>query len=100
MRGTFVTAACNRLQTAVDGHGDEYVRSRTFAHLKLASLVMATGDPHEAATIGRAAVDDAEHVRSQRARSYLQELGTLTTEHHILNDVAELRQQIGGATKK
>ncbi|WP_330230574.1 XRE family transcriptional regulator [Nocardia sp. NBC_00508] len=96
IRGRFVSEARCRLQTAVDGHGDNYVRSRAFARLKLASLVMATGEPEEAAVIGQAAVSDASHVRSQRAGWYLRELNGLAAPHRRLDGVADLRQRLGG----
>ncbi|WP_432420688.1 XRE family transcriptional regulator [Nocardia farcinica] len=99
LRGRFAGEARARLQTAVDGHGETYIRSRAFAGLKLASLVMATGDPHEATTIAHSAVDDAAHVRSQRANTYLRELGQLAAAHPTLDDVANLRHRLAGAAR-
>ncbi len=96
MHGRFVSEARRRLQTAVDGHGDNYVRSRAFASLKLTSLVMATGEPEEAAFLGQAALDDVGHVRSQRAGWYLRELHSLAAPHRKLDPVADLRQRLGG----
>ncbi len=70
---------------------DSRVRS---AGLALASLVMATGDPREATTIAHSAIDDAAHVRSQRANTYLRELGTLAAAHPTLDDVTHLRRRL------
>lgn len=98
LHGQFASEARRRLQAAVDGHSDTYVRSRAFSHLKLASLVMATGDPHEAAAIGHAAVDDAAHVRSQRANTFLRELNAVAATHREHDDIAHLRHRIAATT--
>src|SRR5439155_5124970 len=52
VHGHFVGEARSRLAAAVSGHGDAYARSRAISGTKLASLVMVTGDPCEAASIG------------------------------------------------
>jgi len=97
LHGRFVGEARARLQTAVSGYGDIYVRSRALAHLKLASLVMATGDPHEATVIGHAAVDEAASVRSSRVGVYLRELDSLAATHRSLDEVTQLRRRLTGA---
>ncbi|WP_198036979.1 XRE family transcriptional regulator [Nocardia sp. BMG51109] len=98
VHGRFRSEARHRLETAVDGHGDTYVRSRAFARLKLASLVMATCDPAEGAAIGQSALDDAAHVRSHRADWYLRELNSLAATHSTLDGVVDLRRRLGGLT--
>ncbi|MBB5915742.1 hypothetical protein BJY24_004654 [Nocardia transvalensis] len=98
VQGRFRSEARRRLETAVDGHRDAYVRSRAFARLKLASLVMATGAPDEGAAIGHSALDDAAHVRSQRADWYLRELDSLAAARATPREVADLRRRLGGLT--
>lgn len=97
LHGRFVGEARARLQTAVSGYGDMYVRSRALAHLKLASLVMATGDPGEAIVIGHAAVDEAARVRSRRMGVYLRELDSLAASNGSLDGVTRLRRRLMSA---
>lgn len=66
VQGHFVAEARSRLSTAVAGHGPEYGRARALNQAKVASLVMATGDPAEAAALGAQALDWAGAVRSHR----------------------------------
>jgi hypothetical protein len=61
------TEAAERLSAAVKGHTDAYARSRAISGTKLASLLMATGDPREASAAGQRAIDDAGRLRSRRA---------------------------------
>ncbi|MFI9552720.1 hypothetical protein [Nonomuraea endophytica] len=86
--------AGHRLSSAVAGHGAPYVRSRATSGIKLASLTMATGDPHEAAEIGLRATTDAGRVRSCRTRDDMRELSRLASPHKGLTPVAQLRHQI------
>ncbi len=58
--------------------------------------MMATDDPLEAAAIGRAALDDAGRIRSRRASHYLRELDTVAARHRTMDEVADLRRQLGG----
>jgi hypothetical protein len=88
------TEAAPRLVEAVHGHSDVYARSRAISGTKLASLVMVTGDPHEASFIGRRAIDDAGSLRSRRAADDLRELRRFAAPHAGLPDVAELRERI------
>ncbi|MBA8924496.1 hypothetical protein BC739_001693 [Kutzneria viridogrisea] len=97
MDGHFVSEARHRLATAVDGHGAEFVRARTISQIKLASLVMATGDPHEAVAIGWDALDAAGALRSRRAADDLRDLRQFGDRHRKETDVAELCQRIGSA---
>ncbi|WP_327109985.1 hypothetical protein OHB12_19290 [Nocardia sp. NBC_01730] len=74
IRGKFAGEARSRLAAAVAGHGDEAARSRTMSTIKLASLVMATGDRDEAVSIGATAINRAGAVKSKRAAEDIQEL--------------------------
>ncbi len=74
VEGSFAGEARDRLSTAVRGHSDQAARSRTMSSIKLASLVMATGDPDEACSIGSAALTRANALRSRRAAEDVSEL--------------------------
>lgn len=95
VRGRFVSEACARLRDAVAGHTDAYLRSRLFSQTKLASLIMASGDPVEAVMIGNRALIDAGHVRSRRAAENMRELRVLSASHQKITEVAELWHAIG-----
>ncbi|MFF2142146.1 hypothetical protein [Kitasatospora sp. NPDC058190] len=86
--------ALSRLQTAVDGHGHGFARSRTFSRTKLASLRMATGDPAQAVDDGRIALTEASQLRSLRANHELGELSRLAHRHRTIPDIRDLREQI------
>jgi transcriptional regulator with XRE-family HTH domain len=86
--------ARSRLAAAVAGHGPAYARSRAIAQTKLASLTMLAGDPVEAATIGREAVETAGTLRSRRAADDLRELGRYAGRHPKVAEVVELRHRI------
>jgi transcriptional regulator with XRE-family HTH domain len=86
--------AAPRLAEAVRGHGDTYARSRAISGTKLATLLMVTGDPREATTIGQRAIDDAGRLRSRRAADDLRELHHVAGEHVALPDVTDLRARI------
>ncbi|MEU1306104.1 MULTISPECIES: helix-turn-helix domain-containing protein [Streptomyces] len=86
--------ATQRFATAVAGHGDDYARSRGISRTKLASLVMAKGDPMQAITIGHQALDDVGRLTSQRAADDLRELRRFAAQHRTLEEAAHLRQRI------
>jgi len=88
------TQAAQRLAYSVAHHGAEYARSRTISRIKLASLLMVTGDPRKAAAIGTTAVSGAAQLRSRRVADDLRELHRLAARHQTITDVAELRDQI------
>ncbi|MFE9255695.1 helix-turn-helix domain-containing protein [Streptomyces sp. NPDC006879] len=88
-----VTAA-DRLRTAIDGHTEAYVRSRTFSMTKLASLTMATGDPHEGVAIGHQALDEVVKLHSRRAADGMQDLARLTAVHRTTPEAVKLRDRI------
>ena len=93
--GQFVIEARRRLAATLSGHGEELVRLRAMSQTKLASLIMVTGDPREAAALGTQALDAVGTLRSRRARDDLRELGRFSEPHVRLPEVAELRHRIG-----
>ncbi|GLZ38188.1 XRE family transcriptional regulator [Actinokineospora sp. NBRC 105648] len=95
LRGSFVGAARHRLAIATEGHADRHARSRAMSQIKLASLVMATGDPAEAAVLGGQALDWSGPIRSRRAADDLGQLRGLAQAHGHRDDVAELSHRIG-----
>ncbi|MGW6697533.1 helix-turn-helix domain-containing protein [Nocardia sp. NPDC055049] len=74
VHGSFVGEARDRLTAAVKGHAEAAARSRTMSTIKLASLVMATGDPDEATSIAGQALGCARNLKSQRAAEDIAEL--------------------------
>lgn len=93
--GYFVTEARHRLSTAVIAHGQGFARARTMSQIKLASLVMATGDPSEAAVIGGQALEAVSTIRSRRAADDMRDLRRFAEPHQRLTGVAELVHRIG-----
>ncbi|MEU0240922.1 hypothetical protein ABZ234_24860 [Nocardiopsis sp. NPDC006198] len=75
-----MSAAQERLQTAVEGHTDAYRRSRAISGIKLASLQMRT-DPEQGHRTTLRALDDIGQVQSRRAEDDLRELATTTFQH-------------------
>ncbi|WP_406431904.1 helix-turn-helix transcriptional regulator [Streptomyces sp. NBC_00631] len=86
--------AAERFATAVAGHGDNYARSRGISATKLASLVMAKGDPTQAIAIGHQALNDVGRLTSRRAVDDLKELRRFAGHHRKLDEAAHLRQRI------
>ncbi|MEI5595934.1 helix-turn-helix transcriptional regulator [Streptomyces brasiliscabiei] len=86
--------AAERFTTAVAGHSDDYARSRGISRTKLASLVMAKGDPMQAIAIGHKALSDVGRLTSRRAGDDLKELRRFAAEHRTLEEAAHLRQRI------
>ena len=91
----FIAEARDRLSTAVTGRGEEFARGRVLDQIQLASLVMVTGDPDEAAVIGWQALDAASTIRSQRVADHMLELRHFSEPHQRLTAVAELTYRIG-----
>ena len=91
------TEARTRLAAAVAGHSPRFTRSKAIARTKLASLLMATDDPVEAAVVGRAAIADAGSVRSRRLADDLRDLSRFAEPHGTLDDIAILRHDIATA---
>ncbi|WP_132881137.1 tetratricopeptide repeat protein [Tamaricihabitans halophyticus] len=86
--------AASRLRAAIRLHDQHYPRSRVFSLIRLASLTMSVGDPHEAVSIGRQALDGATRLRSKRIASELHGLARVSRRHSDITDVAELRQDL------
>jgi hypothetical protein len=86
--------ATQRFATAVAGHSDDYARSRGISATKLASLVMAKGDPMQAIAIGTRALNDVGRLTSKRAADDLRELRRFAARHRNLEEAAHLRQRI------
>jgi hypothetical protein len=97
VHGHFIVEARHRLSIAVTGHGDEFARARVVDQIKLASLVMVTGDPGEAAVIGGQALDAANTIRSRRVADLMRDLRRFGGPHERLTEVAELIHRIGSA---
>jgi hypothetical protein len=88
------TEAGQRLAYSVAHHGEEFARSRAMSRTKLASLLMAVGDPRKAALVGHKALDEAASLRSRRAADDLRELYGFTGRHPSIPDVKALRDRL------
>ncbi|MEU6573538.1 hypothetical protein [Streptomyces sp. NPDC046805] len=88
--------AC-RFDTAVQGHTAAYHRSRAISRTKLATLIMAKGDPRQAAEIGQHALDEVGRLTSRRATDNLRELGTFASRHPAVSEAVTLRGRITAA---
>ena len=94
-RGQFLAEARHRLSTAATAKGEEFARGRVMDQIKIASLVMVTGDPDEAVMLGTRALDAVSAIRSQRMTDFLRELRHLSRAHQQRPGVAELIHRIG-----
>jgi hypothetical protein len=88
------TQSGQRLAYAVAHHGAPWARARARAQTKLASLLMVTGDPRQAATVGRDALNTAAGLRSRRVTDELWELHRLAGRHTAITETVELRDRI------
>jgi hypothetical protein len=88
------TQAGQRLAYSVVHHGPEFARSRAISRTKLASLLMVTGDPRQAAALGHKALDSAGSLRSRRAIDDLWQLSRFAERHPKIKETAELRARI------
>lgn len=95
MHGQFVAETRNRMSTAITTRPEG--RARTSNQTKLASLIITTGDPLEAAALGTQALDGMGSLRSQRTTHKLRELRHLSAPHTHLPEIAELRHRINTA---
>ncbi|BFO16494.1 hypothetical protein SHKM778_28820 [Streptomyces sp. KM77-8] len=86
--------AARRLDAAVEGHSDAYKRSRAISRTKLAALIMAKGDPRQAAAIGHDALDEVGRLTSRRAVDDLRQLGAFASEHPKVAETVALRERI------
>jgi hypothetical protein len=88
------TQSAQRLAYAVAHHGKPYARSTAMTRTKLASLLMATGDPRHASAIGHQALDAAANLNSWRAVDNRRELRHHTHRHGAIPAVRELSDRI------
>lgn len=86
--------AARRFGTAVKGHTDAYKRSRAISRTKLASLIMAKGDPRQAAALGHEALDEVGRLTSRRAADDLRQLGRFASKHQTVQEALGLRDRI------
>ncbi|MFE3473851.1 helix-turn-helix domain-containing protein [Streptomyces bacillaris] len=86
--------AARRFGTAVNGHTDAYKRSRAISRTKLASLLMAKGDPHQAAVLGHDALNEVGRLTSRRAADDLRQLGRFASKHRTIQEASALRDRI------
>jgi hypothetical protein len=95
--GTATPGTVDRLATAVEGWGDDFARARAHDQTCLATVVMATGDPDEAAAIGMAALDAIGPIESRRNAEYVRALHQVAGDHAGRPAVAELRAHTADA---
>ncbi|MGA5704335.1 helix-turn-helix domain-containing protein [Peterkaempfera bronchialis] len=86
--------AVTRLQTAVDGHTSNVVRSRALSRGRIATVLMATGDPEEASVVGTTALAEIGRLRSRRAADDMRVLHQLADPHQGNAAVDHLRERI------
>ncbi|MEU9015074.1 helix-turn-helix transcriptional regulator [Streptomyces sp. NPDC048479] len=91
--------AGERFWAAVQGHDPAFARSRAISRTKLASLMMATGDPRQAAVIGHDALDEVGRLTSRRAVDDLRQLGRFAGAHAKLSDAIDLRERIAATVR-
>ncbi|MFP3991028.1 helix-turn-helix transcriptional regulator [Streptomyces sp. E11-3] len=94
MPGQSPVLAISRLQAAIEGHTDAYVRSRALSGTKLATLTMATGDPQQAVSIATRALGEVGRLRSQRAATDMEDLSKACARYARKPEVADLRERI------
>jgi hypothetical protein len=90
VHGMQAEEATQRLASAVKGHTDAYIRSRSFSGFKLATLTMHLGEAERAVTIANAAISDAEGIRSPRLRRTALEIQPLAAAHQRDEPVADM----------
>ncbi|MFJ4856912.1 helix-turn-helix domain-containing protein [Streptomyces sp. NPDC088730] len=91
--------ATARLTKAVDGYSDVYVRSRALSGTKLATLIMATGDPGEALPVAHRALDEVGRLRSSRAVEDVMNLSKECRRYADDAAVAALRERIASTVR-
>jgi hypothetical protein len=87
--GQFVAETRNRLTAGIAARAEGRARARD--QIRLASLIMATGDPIEATALGTQALDWAGPLRSRRATDDFRRLAEPHASH---TEVADLRDRI------
>jgi hypothetical protein len=88
------TQSAQRLAYAIAHHNAAAARARTMSQTKLASLLMITGDPRHAATLGQQALNASTRLRSRRAHEDLKELRAFAGRHPTITETVELRDRI------
>ncbi|MFF5538498.1 helix-turn-helix domain-containing protein [Streptomyces cinerochromogenes] len=86
--------AARRFDAAVNGHSEAFKRSRAISLTKLASLIMAKGDPRRAAAIGHTALDEVGRLTSRRAADDLRQLGAFAIKRRTVGEAMELHERI------
>ncbi|MFE7777645.1 hypothetical protein ACFU5O_27855 [Streptomyces sp. NPDC057445] len=86
--------AARRFDAAVQGHADAFKRSRAISLTKLAALIMAKGDPRQAAATGHEALDEVGRLTSRRAADDLRQLGAFASKHPTVGAAVVLRERI------
>lgn len=89
-----------RLQTAIHGHTSSYVRSRALSGNKLATLMMATGDPAQAVAVGNRALDEVGRLRSKRAIADVQAFRQASDPYRRYPEVIALSERITATVKQ
>jgi hypothetical protein len=92
--GGSLASARERLDLAIDRHTTEFARSEALCRAKLATLLMAVGDPYEAAEQGMLALDRASVIWSRRLDGYLQELAAVAGRHAAIPVVTVLLERL------
>jgi hypothetical protein len=91
------TQSAPRFAFAITYHGTPHARSRrAMTQIKLATLLIATGDPREAAAIGQLGLAAALNLRSRRTIADLDLLNQYAERHAEITDIsdrAELRPE-------
>lgn len=89
--------AVPRLHAAIRLHCAHYPRSRVFSRIRLASLLMKVGDPHEAVPTARQALTEAGALRSTRIAHELRGLERAAAAHTRIDEVGELHRDVAAA---
>lgn len=91
--------AAPRLLAAIRLQSDNYPRSRAFSRIRLASLLMNTGNPREAVSVGYEAIEEAAPMRSQRLHGELAALGNTAARHSRSSETNQFRHDIATITR-
>lgn len=96
MRGEHVTTTVELLRSAAASYPADKARSRGLTELRLASLLLAQGDPAEAVTLATGALDDVGSVHSRRIADLLTTLQRQTGDprYRSVAGIAPLRERL------
>lgn len=95
VEGQYVSEALERLQLAVDRHSGAYLRSKSMSALKVASLLFAAGDPHQAVAIASQSLPELSSIGSGRVVDQLHELRRFSLVYSRDPEVEQLRREVG-----